>query len=204
MTVAILKNVRLSYPDLFKPGKPMNEGDTPKYGGQFIFSPDSEAAAAAKAAFTATATETFGPNAKAILGAMEKSKKCLRNGDENLTKDGAIRDGYGGNLYVVARNKAKPLLIGPVRTAPKGTNDATYSDGSPILTEEGGKPYGGCYVDAVVSVYAVTDKDKGGNGVFASIELVRFRKDGEPFGAGPVDADDYLDDLDDEDDDDLV
>lgn len=193
MTVAILKNVRLSYPDLFKPGKPMNEGDTPKYGGQFIFSPDSEAAAAAKAAFTATATETFGPNAKAILGAMEKSKKCLRNGDENLTKDGAIRDGYGGNLYVVARNKAKPLLIGPVRTAPKGTNDATHSDGFPILTEEGGKPYGGCYVNVKVDIKAMKAKEKIPNQVYATLLTVQFVADGEAFGAAPGTADGFDD-----------
>lgn len=191
MTIAILKNVRLSYPDIWVPGKPMNEGDTPKYGGQFIFAKDSEAAAAAKAAMTASAQEVFGPNWQAIVGAMEKSKKCLRDGDSNLTKDGAIRDGYGGNLYVVARNKVKPLIIGPARTAPKGTNDENHQDGFPILRQEGGKPYGGCYVNVKIDVRAMKAFEKVPNQIFATLLTIQYVADGPAFGAAPGTAEGF-------------
>ena len=103
MAIVILKAVRLSYPDLWKPGKPMQEGDTPKYGGQVIHHDGTDNATTPKNAFVAAAQETFGENWQAIVGAMEKSKKCIRKGNENITKDGAIRDGYKDKLYVVAR-----------------------------------------------------------------------------------------------------
>lgn len=184
MAVVILKNVRLSYPDLWKPGKPMNEGDTPKYGAQFIFDKDSEAAAAAKAALTQAAQETFGANWQAIVGAMEKSKKCVRNGNDNLTKDGAIRDGYADKLYLVARNKVKPLVIGP-RRGPDGQ--------FPVLTEEGGKPYGGCYVNVKVDIKAMKAKDRIPNQIYATLLTVQFVSDGEAFGAAPGTAEGFDD-----------
>jgi hypothetical protein len=184
MAQVILKNVRLSYPDLFKPGKPMNDGDVPKYGGQFIFDADSEAAKVAKQALIQAAQETFGANWQAIVNAMEKSKKCVRKGDDNLTKDGAIRDGYGGKLYVVARNKAKPLLIGP-RRGPDGQ--------FPVLTEDGGKPYGGCYVNVKVDIKAMKAKDKIPNQIYATLLTVQFVADGEAFGAAPGTSDGFDD-----------
>lgn len=184
MAVVILKNVRLSYPDLWKPGKPMNEGDTPKYGGQFIFAEGSEAATTAKAALTAAAQETFGANWQAIVGAMEKSKKCLRRGNDNLTKDGAIRDGYADNLYLVARNKVQPLIIGPRRDA---------GNTFPTLTEAGGKPYGGCYVNVKVDIKAMKAKEKIPNQIYASLLTVQFVSDGEAFGAAPGTADGFDD-----------
>lgn len=191
MTIAILKNVRLSYPDIWKPGKPMNEGDTPKYGGQFIFAKDSDAAAVAKNAMVASAQEVFGANWQAIVGAMDKTKKCVRDGDSNLTKDGAIRDGYGGNAYLVARNKVKPLIIGPARTAPKGANDENHQDGFPILREEGGKPYGGCYVNVKVDIKAMKAFEKVPNQIYATLLTIQFVADGESFGAAPGTAEGF-------------
>lgn len=160
----------------------MNEGDTPKYGAQFIFDKDSEAAAAAKAALTQAAQETFGPNWQAIVGAMEKSKKCVRNGNDNLTKDGAVRDGYADKLYLVARNKAKPLVIGPRKGA-----DGNF----PVLTEEGGKPYGGCYVNVKVDIKAMKAKDRIPNQIYATLLTVQFVSDGEAFGAAPGTAEGF-------------
>lgn len=184
MAIVILKNVRLSYPDLWKPGKPMNEGDTPKFGGQFIFGPDSDAAKVAKAALQAAAQDTFGANWQAIVGSMEKSKKCLRKGDENLTKDGAVRDGYAGNLYLVARNKTKPLIIGPKKDA---------SGVFPTLTEDDGKPYGGCFVNVKVDVRAMKAKDRIPNQIYATLLTVQFVADGEAFGAAPGTAEGFDD-----------
>jgi hypothetical protein len=184
MSIVILKNVRLSYPDLFKPGKPMNEGDAPKYGAQFIIDMESDAAKQAKDALTQAAQETFGANWQAIVGAMEKSKKCLRKGDDNLTKDGAVRDGYHGKLYLVARNRAKPLLIGPRKGA-----DGQF----PVLTEEGGKPYGGCYVNVKVDIKAMKAKEKIPNQIYATLLTVQFVADGESFGAAPGTADGFDD-----------
>ena len=194
MTIAILKSVRLSYPDLWKPGKPLNDGDTPKYGGQFIYDDGTDNATVAKNAFIASAQEVFGENWQAIVGAMEKSKKCIRKGNENLTKDGAIRDGYKDKLYIVARNKVKPLIIGPVRTMPKGHNeDGKFSDGFPILTEAGGKPFGGCYVNVKVDIKAMKGREKIPNQIYAALLTVQFVADGPAFGAAPGTAEGFDD-----------
>lgn len=178
-----LKRVRLSFPDLWKPGKPMQEGDTPKYGGQFIIEPGSENEKIAKAALTAAATETFGANWANIVKSMEKSKKCLRIGNDNLDKDGNIREGYADQLYIVARNKAKPAIV-----AAKAKND----DGSwNYLTEADGKPYGGCFVNVKINVKAMKAKEKIPNQIYATLEAVQFVADGPSFGAGPGNPDGF-------------
>lgn len=194
MPTVILKAARLSYPDLFEPGKPMEGQATGKYGGQFIFDVGSENEKVARAAFTQAAQETFGANWQAIVGAMEKSKKCIRKGDENLTNDGAIRDGYQGKLYIVARNKVQPLLIGPVRTMPKGTNDSDHSDGFPILKTENGKQlYGGCIVNVKVDIRAMKAKDKIPNQIHATLLTVQHAGDGPSFGSARGTADGFED-----------
>lgn len=187
MAIVILKNVRLSYPDLWKPGKAppsAKPGEQGKYGGQFIMDPDSEAAKAAQEALIASAKETFGANWQAIVAEMDKSKKCVRRGDSNLTKDGAVRDGYAGKLYVVARNKAKPLIIGPKKGA-----DGQF----PVLTEEGGKPYGGCYVNVKVDIKAMKAFETVPNQIYATLLTVQFVSDGEAFGAAPGTAEGFDD-----------
>jgi len=57
------------------------------------------------------------------------------------------------------------------------------------LVKEDGKPYAGCYVNANIELYAYSHP-KGGKGVSASLRAVQFLKDGESFGAGPVNAED--------------
>lgn len=177
MPTVQLKSVRLSFPDLWTPGKPMNPTDTPKYGGQFIMAPDSEAAKLCKEALIAAAKETFGANWENIVKAMEKSKKCLRIGNDNLDKEGNIRDGYADNLYIVARNKAKPAIV-----AAKAKN----ADGSwNYLTEADGKPYGGCIVNVKVNIKAMKAREQIPNQIYATLEAVQFVGDGIAFGAGP-------------------
>ncbi len=183
MAIVILKNVRISFPDLFKAGKPMNEGDTAKFGCQSIIDIGSDAEKAAKAAMAAVAQETFGANWQTIVKAMEKSKKCLRNGDDNLDKEGNIRDGYAGKMYLVARNKAKPALVG------RKNADGSFQ----TLVEADGKPYGGCYANVKVDIKAMKAKDKIPNQIYASLLAVQFVRDGDAFGAAPGTPDGFDD-----------
>lgn len=171
MPQVVLKNVRLSYPDLFTPGLPPKDsapGTKGKYGAQFIFAPDSDAAKVAKAAFIQAAKDKWGANYENILKVLESSKKCLRQGDMNLDKDGAVRNGYADNLYLVARNKIKPVIV--------DKNKAP-------LTEDSGKPYGGCYVNVSVDIYPM-DKPGHGKSINATLLAVQFAGDGEAFGGG--------------------
>lgn len=173
----ILKDVRLSYPDLWKPGRPPQDkpNEAGKYGCQGIMAPDSEAFKLAQATFVKVAQEKFGPNWQAIVGAMEKSKKCIRKGNENLDQSGNIRNGYADMMYIVAKNKARVPIV-----------DAKKQHGQFVtLTEQDGKPYGGCRVNLKVDIYAMKGVGTVPAGVHCTLKAVQFLADGESFGAGP-------------------
>lgn len=176
MAKVLLKNVRLSFPDLFQPGNPpAGSVGTPKFGGQFIFSPSSDAYKVAAAEVLKVATEKFGKNAQAILSELSSDKKCLRKGDANRDKAGEVRNGYEGNFYITARNKTRPLVID--------------RDKSP-LTEADGKPYGGCYVNVTIDIYA-HDKPGLGKRIDATLLAVQFVSDGDSFGGSKGSVDDF-------------
>lgn len=178
MAAIFLKNVRLSFPDLHKPGSPMPGSNSgPKFGGQFIFEKDSDAYKVVMAEFARVAAEKFGPNWQTIVAALAKDKKAIRNGDMNLAKDGTVRDGYAGMFYVVARNKAKPAVVDQ-RLQPLG--------------EDSGKPYGGCFVNAKIELYGM-DKPGQGKSINATLLAVQFVDDGTAFAGGPGTADGFED-----------
>lgn len=185
-----LNNVRISFPDLFVP-KALEQGQTPKYGADFIITDDTQVLAV-KADGTkvkttmdkvleAVANEAWDENGAKMLKALEPSKKCYRDGDTKMNRGGEIYDGYEGTHYVAAKNKARPTVIDRDRTP---------------LTEDDGKPYSGCYVNVKIDVYAMTDMKR--KGVFASLLGVQFVKDGDAFSGGAVAGADEFDDISDE------
>ena len=170
-----LQNVRLSYPHLFTP-KANDEGGKPKYSADLILDKKHHA-------------ETIKKIEKVIerlsLDFFKKKvtlKHCaLHDGNEREDKEG-----YGDDvMYVVAKNDQQPAVVD--------------RDPSVTLTANDRKPYGGCYVNAVVRFFAY-DHKTGGKGVSSSLEAVQFYKDGDSFGAGPIDAEAEFDKIADEDD----
>ena len=141
---------------------------------------------AMKAAINAAAKKTWAEKAEKVMKALDSDRSGLRDGDTATNGEGDVYSGYENMMFVSASNRKRPQVLNRDKTP---------------ITEEDNVIYGGCFVDAVVSVWATADKKLGGNGIFSTLEVVRFRKDGEAFGAAPVDANDYLADLDDEDDD---
>ena len=181
MGTIVLNKVRLSFPDLFKVGTPpAGSTSEPKFGGQFIFAKDSEAFARAQAEVIKVATEKWGKNAVAIISELPKDKLCLRKGNGNLDKAGEVRNGYADMSYITARNKVRPIVVDRDKTP---------------LIEADGKPYGGCYVNVSVDVYAM-DKPGMGKSVNATLLAVQFVEDGESFGGskGTADVFDSMDD----------
>lgn len=159
-----INNVRLSYPNLFKP-KAMQEGDTPKYSAAFILDTTKHAKdiAAIKAAMNQVAEEKWGK------GKVPKGVKyCLRSGEEEGRKD---VDGYGpGTMFFNASNDKKIPVVGR-NVEP--------------LTAEDGKPYAGCYVNVMVRFWA--QDNSYGKRVNAQLRTVQFVKDGQAFGDKPTD-----------------
>lgn len=181
----ILKDVRGAFLDIWRPGKPGKNGSPGKYSVNGIMARDSEAFKLAQETFIKAAQETFGANWQNMVAAMEKNKKCIRDGNLNLhSQTGAIRDGFAGLMYIVAKNKVKPIIVG-MKKGP---------DGKLIeLTEDGGKPYGGCRLNLKVDIFAMKAKDEIPAGVYAKVLAVQFYRDDQAFGSGPGTADGFDD-----------
>ncbi|MBE16523.1 MAG: putative helix-destabilizing protein [Prokaryotic dsDNA virus sp.] len=172
----LLKNVRLSFPTLFKAQQVNGQGD-PKFSATALLDPDNKEHAKIideiKAKIKATAVAKWGE------GKVPKAVKyCLQDGNE---KD---YDGYEGMLFLPASNKTRPVVVD------RGRNP---------VAEEDGIVYAGCYVNMTVSFWA--QDNQFGKRINANLRAVQFVKDGESFGAGHVDAEDEFDILDEMDDD---
>lgn len=178
-----LKNVRLANFYGHKPyNKPNNRGEL-KYRSTFILDVDSENDKLVKAAIMNTAEAEFGPNWKTIVAAMEPSKKCLRSGDQALDSSGNIREGFAGKKFVSSANKDKPAIV----WGKKGTNGKFI----PIDADEG-KPYNGCYVNAMVDVTSMGKWEDAPNNIYAKLIAVQFLSDATAFaGGGGVSADGF-------------
>lgn len=172
----LLKNVRLSYPALWKPKAFGGKGDQgePKFQGNFLMDKDDKLARKniekMEDAIEYVKSEKWPKGAPKLAAA----KICLRD-SEDMEE---VSDGYENCMYVSTSNAKKPRVL-----------DA---DGLDVKEGDDGAPYAGCYVDAIVRVWA--QDNEYGKRINCSLEGVKFREDGEAFGAAPVDADDFDDD----------
>jgi hypothetical protein len=124
-------------------------------------------------AISTVAAEKWGAKADAILKTIRAADKtCLHSGDLKSNYDG-----FEGMMYISARNPLKPSVVDTNR--------------SPLVAEDG-RPYAGCYVNAVLELW--TQDNNYGKRVNATLMGVQFYKDGESFvGGGVADADDFDD-----------
>lgn len=156
-----LENVRLSYPNLFK--ATAMEGGKPKFSASFLLNKKTHAGLISKIEkmIERVALDKF--QKKVPL-----KNVCLHDGNEKEDKEG-----YGDEvMYLVAKSDTRPAVV-----------DQQVNP----LAEEDGKIYGGCYVNATVEIFAYSHPT-GGKGVSAQLRAVQFVRDGESFGAGPVNA----------------
>lgn len=168
----MIKGARLSFPSLFQkaefePGKPG------KYEATLLF-PKSD-------------KKTY----KQIMDAIEKCKDeaklkkvkddmfCIKDGDEIFEEK--EYDGYEGMWAVKAANSKRPTIIDRDKTP---------------LTEEDDRVYAGCFVNAIISLWA--QDNTYGKRIHANLLGIQFVKDGEPFGDAVVASDDDFDDIEDE------
>ena len=175
MTVKFqLKNVRLSFPALFQ--KAIFEGNAGKYEATFLIHKDDQADLITQinGKIDAFLEEKFGK------GKVPKAVKrtVFKDGDE------VDYDGYENHMAFKAGSaNRRPTVIDRDKTP---------------LIEEDGKPYAGCYVNAVVSLW-YSDHPKGGKQVLGNLMGVQFAKDGDAFGAGNEDVTDEFDELEEDD-----
>jgi hypothetical protein len=165
-----LNNVRLSFPALFKP-KAGPDGGEPKYSATFLLDKQKHAATIKEiqlAIENLHKTELKGKHMKGT---------CLHDGSEKPDMDG-----YGpGVMYVSASEKKRIPIVD--------------RDMSPLV-EEDSKPYAGCYVNASIRLWV--QDNQYGKRINAALVAVQFAKDGDSFGAAPVNVEEEFAPLDDD------
>lgn len=168
-----LANVRLAFPTLFE-AKTVNGEGKPAFSASFLLDPADPQVKALNAAIDQVAKDKWGAKADAIL-------KQMRAQDKVALHDGDLKSNYGGfpgNLYVSARSATRPLVIDRDRTP---------------LTEQDGKPYAGCYVNASVELWP--QDNNYGKRINASLRGVQFLRDGDAFAGGGAASEDEFDDV---------
>lgn len=168
-----LKNVRLAFPDLWK-ATAFEDGQEPKYGATFLVAKKSPQIKEIEAAINEVAVAEWKEKAKGVLTSIKgnPNKFCFQDGD------GKSYDGYAGCMALSAKNKKRPTVVDKDKTT---------------LTESDEKPYGGCYVNASVEIWA--QDNKWGKAIRASLRGVQFLRDGDAFSAGSVASEDEFEDL---------
>jgi hypothetical protein len=173
----LLKNVRASFPVLFK-GEQFNGEGKFRCGVSLLVPPEHPQVKQINAGIDEAAALKWKDKAAVTLkGARAKDKICLRDGDLK-----AKYDGYEGNLVLSANcqggdteaESVKPQVFTADRV------EVTDSAKNPI--------YSGCYVNALVEIYA---DSRFGDGVFAKLVGIQFDHDGDAFGTAKAKADDF-------------
>lgn len=166
-----LNNVRLSFPALFK-AEAFKPGDDPRFKATFLIPEGSALAKEVEKAAIAALEEKFPKKGATIY------KQIFGNNNKCNISDGNLAeyDGYAGMIAVSAKSKTRPLVIDTDKTP---------------LAEDDGKPYAGCYVNAIIEFFGY---DNSGKGVSATLKGVQFVRDGDAFsGSAPASEDDFDD-----------
>lgn len=172
-----LKGVRLSFPTLFQPKgfQGGDEGDK-KFSAVFLLDKetDKKQIAALQKVIDKVAEEKWPKKLPKLKGT------CLKDGEEKEDE----YDGYDDTImFVPASTSKRPPVVD--------------KDLTPIA-ESDDKIYAGCYVNATIDVWA--QDNQYGKRVNAQLRAVQFFKDGEAFGAAPVNAEDEFQAIEDDDD----
>lgn len=153
---------RVSFPNIFKPGKVLQAGAEPKYGLTMLFPKGADLAKLRKAAEEA-AVEKWGAG---------KVPKGLRSPFRDQSEKEF--EGYeAGAVFINATSKQRPGLV-----------DAQVQE---IIEERDFYP--GCYARATVRAFAY---DQAGNkGVAFGLQNVQKTRDGDPLGGRTRPSDDF-------------
>lgn len=175
-----LDNVRVDWPNLFK-GEQFQATGKFRCGATLIIGADHPQLQQVNDAVKEAAAIKWKDKAAATLkAARAKDNICLRDGDLKTKAP----EGYQGNWVLSANCQGgdteaecvKPTVYDRARQKVLDAKD------NPI--------YRGCYVNALIEVYA---DSRFGDGVFCKLVGIQFKADGDAFGSAPARADDFED-----------
>ncbi len=173
-----LTNVRLSFPDLWEAKQYQGQGPF-NYRASFLFPKSGHPAKKLfDEAVKKVAAEKWGAKADTVMKGIvsDKQKYCLIDGD---TKE---YDGYADSWAIAA-----------TREKSTGRPDIRDTDGKTQLSAEAGRPYAGCYVDAIVEIWP--QDNKFGKAIRAQLIGMQYRGRGDAFSGGAVASDDDFEEI---------
>ena len=166
----IMPDVRIAFASIFSPSKMTDDQNaTPRYSVTSLIEPGSATAKAIMAAVKEVAAEKWGDKSKGILDGLVKKDRICYHTVEKTNKKGEIYDGFAGMHFVTASCEVRPQVV-----------DRNKSP----LTQADGRPYGGCYCNIIVDIWA--QDNKFGQRVNAKLGAIQFVKDGAAFSGGAV------------------
>lgn len=173
-TKMMMKNVRLSYANLFEPRE--NKSGDLRYSVSLLIPKDHPQVKALKKAIETEGSEKFGKKWESMV---KKNGLPLHDADE----DGKADDdpAYEGMYYINTSSKRKPQVV-----------DRQVQ---PILDET--ECYSGCYANVSIAVFAFDVPEN--KGVAFGLNNLQKVKDGDRLGGAP-NADEEFESMDDDDD----
>lgn len=180
----IIKDVRLSFPDLEEPVEYEKGDGKPRWNASFLVVPGSQNDKIIRQAIIAETEAAFAKVGKSKAEAAQFLEMVEKNTQKNAYYSGDLKkyDGYAGMMclsthrpgLIKGRQNSRPIII-----------DA---DKSPLIPSRDRKPFAGCYVNAKVSIYV---QSSGNTGVRASFSVVQFNREGPAFSAATPTADEF-------------
>jgi hypothetical protein len=174
MSVIKIQNVRLSFPQLFE-AKAVNGEGEPRFSAAFVIVPGSPAAAILAETLKQVAKDKWGAKAETVLADLKAKGRTCYLERPKTNQNGEVYDGFEGMHHLSASSPTRPAVI---------DRDTTP------LTAADGRPYGGCFVDCSVDVWA--QDNSWGRRINAKLRWVQFRGDGDAFSGGaPVSQEEF-------------
>lgn len=172
MTNLITPVGKASFPNLFKPK--LNElSNKSEYSVDILFDKKTDISPI-QSAIDKAISDKWGAKSPKVL------KNPIKDGDGVKANGEPYGPEYHGHFFITVKNTRRPGVV-----------DAQTQ---PIIAEE--EVYGGCFIRASLNPFAY---DHAANkGVSLSLINVQKVKEGEPFGAAKVDAEQEFDVVDDE------
>ena len=169
---------RLSYPKLFK-AEAYAEGQEKKFQATILLDPSDAKEAAMikdiKQTAAALMREAYGDDFKpsGLKGV------CFGDGNKKVKEDGTVSEGYANMFYITITNTVRPAVAN--------------RKGEPVAEGDPQCPYAGAIVYATLTLWA--QNNTYGKRINGNLRGVQFDKDGEAFGAGPVNVEDEFEAL---------
>lgn len=172
----VLKEVRLSFPDLFTAVQYQGTGPF-NYRTLALLEKGDENCKKVVKTMQDIAKEKWGDKASTVY------KQIMANPKQCMYADGDLKDFNGA---------AGHMIVSATRALKDGPPKIVGRDGKTIITESSGLIYSGVYVNMSIDVWA--QDNKFGKGIRAGLVAVQFVKHGEAFGgAAAATSDDFED-----------